>query len=129
MISLFRFCQIIFCQFIGHIVRTRSCKPSRQCIISSVTTQWSYCFSRSCVNNYRKHLNVAEKNTITHSIDYKLRYRNLNVAFIFLFPFFFTIICLPLCICYYIYEFDFKLHALTIHILSLCNRRCQMTSK
>ncbi|CAF2400224.1 unnamed protein product [Rotaria sp. Silwood2] len=111
---------------IGRIVRTRSCKSDRQCLIGSYSTQTDYCFIKSCTtNNDRKHLNILEDNIISHTIDHKLIRNNLNIIFIFIFPFFFTLLCIPLCVYYYIYECDFKIHALTIYILSLCNRHCE----
>jgi len=99
---------------IGRIVRTRSCKSDRQCLIDSFSTQSNSCFTNSCTNDYEKH--VKHK-----SIENKF-----NIIFIFIFPVFFTFLCIPLCVFYYIYEFDFKIHALTIHILSIRNRHYEM---
>ncbi|CAF1008969.1 unnamed protein product [Rotaria sordida] len=114
---------------IGRIVRRRSCKSDRQCLIDSFSIQSDYCFMKSCINNDRKYVNIIENNIKSNSIDHKLIHNNLNIIFIFIFPFFITLICIPLCIYYYIYECDFKIHALTIYILSICNRHCKMKNR
>ncbi len=114
---------------IGRTVRIRSCKPNRQCLIGSLSSQSINCFANSCTINYRKKLNMIENNIMTHSPDYKSTKNNLNIIFIFLFPFLFTLLCIPLCVLYYIYELDFKIHALTIHILSKCQRHDETKGK
>lgn len=103
---------------IGRIIRTRSCKSYQQCLINSHSMESDYCFADACIDNYQKQFN--RKSIINN--DHRFIHNQYHVIFLFMFPICFTLICLPLCIYYYVYEFDFKFHALTVHILSICNR-------
>ncbi len=114
--------KISFLWIIGRIVRIRSCKSDRQCLIGSISTQSDYCFTNSCIIDDQKPLNTIRITTL----DYQSTENHFHLLFIFLFPLFFTLFCLPLCIFYYIYECDFKIHALILHLVSQCNRCSQM---
>lgn len=102
---------------IGRMIRKRSCKTNRQCLVDLFSIESTSCFMNFCLNNSEKHLKRVKDNISQQSIE-----KNFYIIFIFIFPLFFTILCLPLCLFYYIYEFDFKIHALLIYVLSQCNR-------